>query len=205
MRKLILSMQMSLDGFAEGPKKDMSWMQPDNDEQWNYLFAMLKKVDLFVLGRGMWKEYRDYWTRALQQPGFTANEIKYAKLAAQTAHIVFSKTLTQSGWPNATIASGGLKKTIIKLKQQLGKDIQIVGGAKFAAALIDSGLVDEYRLCINPVIVAKGKSLFSKLVNRHRLQLKEVKEIPPGLVLVNYIRLDTVDANKVVAKKRREK
>jgi len=203
MRKLVLSMQMSLNGFAEGPKKDMSWMQPDTEEQWNNLFAMLKNVDLFVMGRGMWKEYRDYWTRALDQPGFSSSEVKYATLATQTPHIVFSKTLQQSGWPNATIARGDLKRTITQLKQQPGKNIQIVGGAKFAAALIDTGLVDEYRLCINPVIVAKGKSIFSKLLNRHNLQLKAITALTPGLVLLHYIQLDTVDAEKVKSKKRR--
>jgi len=203
MRKLILSMHMSLDGFVEGPAKDMSWMQPDDDEQWKELFAMLNNVDLFLLGRGMWKEYRNYWTKAVAEPGFSNNEVRYAKLAAKTPHIIFSKSLQKTGWPNASIAGGNLYKTVRKLKQQPGKDIQIVGGAKFAAALIDSGLIDEYRMSIDPVILAKGKSIFSKLLNRHGLKMIALKKLHNGVVISRYTQLDTRDTMKVSPKKRR--
>jgi len=208
MRKLILSMHMSLDGFVASPNKDMSWMQTDNDEEWEGLFAMVKNMDLFLLGRGMWKEYRDYWTKAFTGPGFSENEVKYAKLAVKKKHLIFSKTLKQTGWENAEVISGDLKKTVTKLKQQPGKDIQVVGGARFAGSLIDSGLIDEYRLLIEPVILAKGISFFSKLVNRHRLEIKDVKKQQNGVVVVRYVQMDTSNTEgvkpgkkKVVSKK----
>jgi dihydrofolate reductase len=197
MRKLILSMHMSLDGFVEGPNKDMSWMQTDDKEDWDNLFPIIKNVDLFLVGRGMWKGYRDYWTKALTEPGFSDNEVKYAKLAAKTPHIIFSGSLKQTGWSNATIAGGDLKKTIMKLKKQPGKDIQVWGGARFAASLIDSGLIDEYRMLIEPVILAKGKSIFSRLVNRHGLKLDELKKLQNGVIVTRYTQLDTRDTEKV--------
>jgi dihydrofolate reductase len=153
----------------------------------------------------MWKEYRDYWTNALSGTGGTANEIKYAKLASQTPHIIFSKSLKQSGWPNANINSGNLNKAISKLKKQPGKDIQIVGGAKFAAALIDSGLVDEYHLNIEPVILAKGKSVFAKLINRNTLRLTAVNKFQNGVVHVVYEQLDSRNTDKAKPGKRRDK
>ncbi len=197
MRKLILSMHLSLDGFVEGPNKDMSWMQTDDKEDWDNLFMIIKNVDLFLLGRGMWKGYRDYWTKALTEPGFSENEVRYAKLAAKTPHIIFSNSLKQTGWTNATITGGDLKKAIAKLKKQPGKDIQVWGGARFAASLIDSGLIDEYRMLIEPVILAKGKSIFSKLMNRHALELEELKKLKSGVIVARYTQLDTRDTEKV--------
>ncbi|OOQ58520.1 hypothetical protein BC343_07585 [Mucilaginibacter pedocola] len=186
-------MQTSLDGYVEGKNGDMSWMQPDDDEAWGDLFGMLKsKVDLFLLGRGMWAEYRNYWKKALAEPEkFSAHEVEYAKLAEATPHIVFSKTLKESGWENTSINSGDLETEIKKIKASEGKDIQIVGGGDFAAAMLDSGLVDEIRILVNPAIVAGGKSFFHQIKNRHSLELKEVKQLSSQVVVLVYNQLDT--------------
>jgi dihydrofolate reductase len=187
MRKLILSMQVSLDGFVEGQNGDMSWMQPDDNEQWDDMFAMLlKNVDLLLLGRGMWADYRDYWKKALVDSNFSPNEVKFAKLAERTPHIVFSKTLKDAGWENTTINSGDVADEVKKIKEQSGKDIYIVGGAKFAATLIDSGLVDEYQLVINPVILTKGKSFFQQLTNRRQIELIDTKQLSTGVAILRY-------------------
>jgi dihydrofolate reductase len=187
MRKLILAMQVSLDGFVEAPNGDMSWMQPDDNEQWDNMFAMLlKNVDLFLLGRGMWADYRDYWKKALVDSNFSPNEVKFAKLAERTPHIVFSKTLKDAGWENTTINSGDVVDEVKKIKEQPGKDIYIVGGAKFAATLIDSGLVDEYQLAVSPVILTKGKSFFQQLANRRNIELISTKQLNMGVVILRY-------------------
>lgn len=207
MRKLILSMNASLDGYIEGKGGDMSWMQPDDDDTWGDLFGMLEEhVDLFLLGRGMWAEYRNYWKKALAEPEkFSAHEVAYAKLAEKTPHIVFSKTLKESGWENTTINNGDLVIEIKKLKAATGKDIQIVGGADFAAALLDTGLVDEMRILLNPAIVAGGKSFFHQLKNRHSLELTEVKQLANQIVVLVYRQIDTNSAvNQNPVKRRAE-
>ena len=186
MRKLILLMHVSLDGFVEGENGDMSWMRPDTDDQWNNLFTVLEEVDLFILGRGMWVDYRNYWKKVLAEPGFSANEVKYAKLAENTRHIVFSRTLKDPQWENTTIMDGSVVEEVKNIKVQPGKNIQIVGGAKFAATLIDSGLVDEYHIMVNPAIIAKGKSSFHHLTNRHSLELTEVKKLSNGVAVLVY-------------------
>ena len=205
MRKLILSMQTSLDGYVEGKNGDMSWMQPDDDETWGDLFGILQdKVDLFLLGRGMWTEYRNYWTKALAEPEkFSAHEVEYAKLAEKTQHIVFSKTLKDAGWENTTINSGDLETEIKKIKASEGKDIQIVGGADFAASLLDSGLVDEIRVLVNPAIVAGGKSFFHQIKNRHSLELTSVRQLSSQVVVLVYNQLDTNSAENQNPVKRR--
>jgi dihydrofolate reductase len=186
MRKLILSMQVSLDGFIEGPNGDMSWLIKDEEEQWQDLFEMLESVDQFLLGRVMFPEYRDYWKQALTKQGYSANEIAYAQLADKTNHVVFSNTMKDPEWANTKINNGRVAEEVARLKNQTGKDIQVVGGAKLAATVIEAGLVDEYRLTINPVIVGSGKSFFKDQKTKRFLELITTKKLRSGVVIVRY-------------------
>jgi dihydrofolate reductase len=186
MRKLILSMQLSLDGFTEGENGDMSWLQKEDPEQWSDLFEMLETVDLFFLGRVMFPDYRNYWKSALTNNNVSANHRRYAQLAAKTAHVVFSQTLKEAGWDNTQIVQGNVVEEVKKLKNQVGKDIQLVGGAKLAATVMNAGLVDEYRLVQNPVVVCKGKSFFRQLTKSSKLQLQYVKPLRSGVVILRY-------------------
>lgn len=186
MRKLILSMQVSLDGFIEGSDGDMSWMAKDDEEQWTDLFEMLQSVDLFLLGRVMWPEYRNYWKKALTSSTASGNEVAYAKLAEKTRHIVFSQTLNDAQWENTTIIKEPVVEEVTKIKNSPGKDIQVVGGAKLAATIIEAGLVDEYRLIINPVIIGKGKSFFRDQHSKQSLQLISTKKLLSGVIIARY-------------------
>ncbi len=177
-------MQVSLDGFIEGPNGDMSWMQTDGDELWKDLFKMLQNVDLHIMGRVMFPGYRDYWKAALTDSQFSSGERAYAKYADKTKHIVFSKTLKDPEWGNTTINTGGVAEEVRKLKQLPGKDIYVVGGALMASTVINAGLVDEYRLTVNPVVVAEGKSFFQQVNNRHDLVLKDTKAFSSGVVVL---------------------
>jgi dihydrofolate reductase len=186
MRKLILSMQISLDGFVEGENGDLSWVQKEDPEQWNDLFDMLQSVDLFLLGRVMFPDYRDYWKSALTSENVSSNHKKYAQLAERTSHIVFSKSLKDSGWSNTCINGDDVIGEVKKLKQQPGKSIQVVGGARLAASLVNAGLIDEYRFVLNPILISKGKSLFHLITNYTKLQLQYTKTLRSGVVILQY-------------------
>jgi dihydrofolate reductase len=186
MRKLILSMQVSLDGFIEGPNGDMSWLHKDDKEQWQDLFEMLQSVDLFLLGRVMFPDYRNYWKQALTNPQASPNEVAYAQLAEKTKHIVFSATMDEPAWENTQIINGDVAEEIAKLKKQPGKDIQVVGGARLAATVIEAGLVDKYRLIINPVIIGSGKSFFRDQRSKHLLELTGTKLLASGVMIARY-------------------
>ena len=186
MRKLILSMQVSLDGFVDGENGDLSWVQKDDEESWTDLFQMLKSVDLFLLGRVMYPDYRDYWKSTLTNEKASPNHKAYAQLAEKTSHIVFSQTLKDSGWGNTRINSGPVAEEVKKIKQQSGGDIQIVGGAKLASSLINAGLVDEYRIVVNPVMIAKGKSFFHQLTGWSNLHFQSAKTLTSGIVVLRY-------------------
>lgn len=181
-------MNTTLDGMVTD---ELSWMQPDTDQSWDSLFEMLTNVDLLLLGNGMWQGYRDYWKSALKETGFNKNEIKYARFANRTKHLVFSSTLKETGWANTTLVAGDLKQCIQQIKMENGKDIQIVGGAQFASKIINSGLVDEYRIMVNPVILGRGKSLYSNLVCQRTLECLKVERMDNGVVILWYKQLNS--------------
>ena len=114
------------------------------------------------------------------------NEVAYAKLAGKTKHFVFSQTMQDPGWENATVIKGPVAEEVKKIKQSKGKDIQIVGGAKLAATIMEAGLVDEYRLTINPVIVGEGKSFFRDQHSKQFLQLISTKKLPSGVIIARH-------------------
>ena len=179
-------MQISLDGYVEGPNGDMSWMQMDDEEQWQEVFEMLQSVDLMLLGRGMFADYRNYWIQALTNPKASANEVAYARLAENTKHIVFSGTMTDPEWSNTEIMKGDVADMIGQIKKQPGKDIYVVGGARLAATVIEAGLVDEYRLTINPVIIGSGKSFFRDQHSKRVLEPIQTKVQKSGVILANF-------------------
>ena len=179
-------MQMSLDGFIEGPKGDPHEILFTSDDQWDDIFEFLESVDTFLLGRVMYPEYEQYWGSVLTNPSAPANEIKYAQLAARSPHIVFSRTMTKANWKNTRIVHDHIKEEIIRLKQMPGKNIQIVGGAILASSMINFGLVDEYRILVNPIIIGDGKSLFRDLAESHKLNLVRITRFSTGVVAMYY-------------------
>lgn len=176
---------MSLDGYVEGPNGQMDWFVTETNEQWDELFSYLDNVDTVLAGRGMYAGYADYWRSVLTNPDANPNHLKYARWAEKTPHIVFSKTVKEFDWENTTINSGDLKEEVLKIKQQPGKNIIIWGGASFAGACIDNGLIDELRFIINPVILGGGKSPFRNLSKQQKLKLISNKTLP-GTVAVTF-------------------
>ena len=195
MRKLTLSMQMSLDGYIEGPAGEMDWFVVD-DDTWKEMFEFLESIDTILLGAGMYPGYADYWRRILSDPKARPNEVKYSTLAGKIEHIVFSSSTTKidpkapedyhGEWrKNTRIVKGDVKTEVLKLKQSKGKDIVLWGGASMASSLIELGLIDEYRLSVNQIILGGGKSLFQK-VTKHPLKLVASKTHKSGVVLLHY-------------------
>jgi dihydrofolate reductase len=141
----------------------------------------------------MYPGYEGYWTGIQNEPDKpawitgsapTPTEIEWARFAAQTPHYVLSTTLTSALWPNTSFVRG--LEEIAALKQQPGKDIYLIGGARTTASLIDAGLVDELRLLVYPLIAGEGKALFATTQRRRRLELRKVQQLPDGRVSLIY-------------------
>jgi len=193
MRKIIVALQTSVDGFIEGPEGELDWAMTEDEETWKDVFAMFKSVDTCILGRVMYSEYEQYWKAVLANPGgplplsgkaATKNEIAYARWANKTPHIVVSKTLDEVAWKTTRIVRDIEK--IRKLKEQPGKDIYVVGGATLVGSLMNAGLIDEVQLTVNPLILGGGKALFKDVKERKLLKLVRAKPLKSGKVSLTY-------------------
>ena len=193
MRKIIAALQVSLDGFIEGPNGELDWAMAEDEETWSDVFEMLTHVDTFVLGRVMYPAYEQYWLAILANPagvlpfsGKTAskNEIAYARLADKTPHIVVSRTLDKVAWKTTRIVRD--VEEIRTLKQQPGKDMHVIGGATLVSSLMNLRLIDELQLMVNPLILGGGKTLFKDIKERHVLQLVRTKPLKSGKVSLTY-------------------
>jgi dihydrofolate reductase len=188
MRKLIAGMQSSLDGKIEGPEGVADWV-----DAWSDHYDVMPRVDACLLGAGMYPGYEQYWTAIQNAPDKplpmtgkmpTPGEVEYARFTAQTPHYVLSSTLTSALWPQTSFVRG--LDDVAALKQQPGKDIYLVGGARTVASLVDAGLVDELRLTVYPLIAGEGKALFATTDRRRGLELRSVQQLEGGLVSLIY-------------------
>jgi dihydrofolate reductase len=188
MRKLIAGMQISLDGKIEGPESYADWV-----EAWSDTYDLIPQVDACLVGANMYPGYEQYWTAIQNEPDSpvpitgklpTPSEVEYARFAAQTPHYVLSSTLTSALWPRTSFVRG--HDEIAALKQQPGKDIYLVGGARTTASLIDAGLVNELRLTVHPLIAGEGKALFATTASRRGLELLKVEQLQAGRVSLFY-------------------
>ena len=193
MRKIIAALQVSVDGFIEGPNGELDWAMAEDEETWSDVFEMLTHVDTFILGRVMYPAYEQYWLAILANPSgvlpfsgrvASKNEIAYARLADKTPHIVLSRTLDKVEWKTTRIVRD--VEEIRKLKQQPGKDMHVVGGATLVSSLMNLGLIDELQLMVNPLILGGGKTLFKDVKERHVLKLVLTKPLKSGKVSLTY-------------------
>ena len=177
MRKVIVSNLMSLDGFFEGPNHELDWFVVD-EEFFAYARDMLRGVHTIVFGRKTYQHMADYW------PSAPADEI--ADQMNNLPKIVFSRTLESAEWQNSTLVKSDAIAEISKSKQLPGKDMVILGSASLASFLLQQGLIDEYRVILNPVLLGSGRLLFQDVKQRLRLKLSRTKLFGSGVVVLYY-------------------
>jgi dihydrofolate reductase len=184
MRKLIAALQTSLDGFIEGPNGELDWAMAEDEETWREMDETLSSVDTFILGRGMYPDYEQYWLALLANPSGTRNENAFARRADKIPHFVLSKTLDKVAWKTTRIIRD--VEEIRKMKQGPGKDMLTFGGATLVSSLMNLGLIDEVRLMVNPLILGRGKALFKDVKQRHILKLIRAKPLKSGKIALVY-------------------
>ena len=169
MRKIVLQLAVSLDGYIEGPNGEFDWCFADEDHGMSALF---KRIDSTFMGR---KTYE--LALAMQDqipPGFP-----------KFKEYVFSNTLENAG-EGVMIIKGDIKKEVEKIKKKKGKDIWLFGGADLISSLMNLQLVDEIILAVHPVVLGSGKPLFQDIKERTWLTLTDHKIYPNGLALLTY-------------------
>ena len=182
MRKVIYSTMVSLDGFVEGPNRNLNWVIID-EELHSFINDQHGEIDTFLFGRRMY-EIMVYWDTADQDLANPEYVLEFARIWKRIHKIVFSKTLERVQG-NATLSRGNIAEEIVKLKAQPGKDMS-VGGATIAAALTPLNLIDEYQLFIQPVILGRGTPMFGLSEDKTGLRLIESHTFHSGVVLLRY-------------------
>jgi dihydrofolate reductase len=168
MRKLILSVAVSLDGFIEGPNGEYDWCVIDKDYK---LTDFFKRIDTVFIGRNTYE-------MSLKMGGSPPGFPKFKEY-------VFSTTLDKVEG-GAILISGDINKKVEEIKNAKGKDIWLFGGASLTTSLMNLGLVDELSLAVYPVLLASGKQLFNNIRDRHNLKLLSSKKYSTGMVLLTY-------------------
>ena len=185
MRKLILQMQTSLDGFVStGPNDEQAWVTWDLDGIKQYVIDLLDATDTIIIGRKLAIDYIPFWQDTVTKPDDPMYE--FAKRIVSAKKIVFTKTLDKSVWANTELAKGNLADEIKNLKNQGGKDIVVYGGSSFVSALIKERLIDEFQFYINPVALGKGVHIFDQIDNFQQLTLKKSITLGSGIIMLTY-------------------
>jgi len=181
MRKVILFNMVTLDGFFAGPNGEIDWHHVD--EEFNeFAIAQLNSANGLLFGRVTYQLMASYWPTDMAR---TDDPVVADKMNT-LPKIVFSRTLNQADWNNTRLVKGNAAEEISKLKQQPGRDWLLFGSADLASTLTHFGLIDEYRLMVNPVVLGSGQPLFKDIEDRLNLKLINTKTFRNGNVLLCY-------------------
>ncbi len=187
MRKVIYSTMVSLDGFVETSNRSLDWVIID-EELHTFVNDLNREIDTFLFGRRMY-EVMISWDTIGKDTSNPEYILEFARIWQGIHKIVFSKTLERVRG-NATLNRGNIVEETARLKTQPGKDMS-VGGATIAAALGRRGLIDEYQLFIQPVILGGGTPMFQGTDNPINLRLVETRTFRSGVVLLRYRPIDS--------------
>lgn len=183
MRKLKLQVQMSVDGFIAGPNGEMDWMMWDWDDTLKkYVSDLTDPVDTILLGRKLAEGFIDAWQANIDIPEMA----DFAHKMIDSPKIVFSNTMKTCNWINTEIAQRELVEEVTALKNKPGGDIIAYGGASFVGSLIQHGLIDEFHLFINPVVIGAGMPIFNKLEGYQKLNLVKAAGFDCGITVLHY-------------------
>jgi dihydrofolate reductase len=177
MRKLIISMNLSLDGYLSGPQGELDWHFEFWNEAMGYrLLEQLKEADTILLGKNTYEAMSAYWPIRPCETDFPRQDLAIADRMNQYRKIVFTRSKATPSWNNSMFTHGEPGEEILQLKKKAGKNIILYGSGRLATAIIQLRLADEYLLWIHPVILGNGRMLFNNI--NERVQLKLVRSVP---------------------------
>ena len=184
MRKLIVFNHVSLDGYFVDVNGDMSWAKADHqDAEWNEFVAEnASGGGALVFGRITYELMASFWPTPFaieSMPVVAAGMNSMPK-------VVFSRTLDQASWNNTTLVKGDPAEEMRKIKQSPGEDMAILGSGRIVSQLAQEGLIDEYQIVVNPVVLGAGRTLFDGVKEKLSLKLTKTRAFGNGNVLLCY-------------------
>ncbi|MER7727553.1 dihydrofolate reductase family protein [Streptomyces sp. NPDC096323] len=185
MRKIIYSMSMSLDGYMEGPGRDISWNRVD-DELHRYFNERIAELGGFLHGRVVHELMADFWPTADQDPANAGPMAEFAPIWRNMPKYVYSRTQERVDWATE-VFHDVVPEEVMALKEQPGGDLS-VGGAGLAASFAALGLIDEYRVYVHPVLIGRGTPMFPTTDTLTALRLTGTRPFGNGVVELRYER-----------------
>lgn len=182
MRKLVASINMTLDGFCDHTAAIA------DDELHQHYYDLLRDAGTLLYGRITYQLMESYWPMVVKNPTGNKATDDFAVIIENIPKIVFSRTLNNVQWKNVKLAKRSLEEEVMELKQsndQEGKDI-LAGSPSLIAALTKLNLFDEYQLCVHPVIAGQGLTLFKNVTDSIVLRLVKTKTLGGGQIVLYY-------------------
>ncbi len=184
MQKLIVFNNVTLDGYFTGANGDFSWAHSGNDDaEFNAFIAdNASGGGQLVLGRITYEIMASYWPT----PAAIKNDPVVAEGMNSMAKVVFSRTLDKASWSNTKLVKGDIAAEIRKMKREPGKGMAILGSGSIVSQLAPEGLIDEYQIVMNPVVLGKGRTMFDGIKEKLNLKLTKTRAFGNGKVFMCY-------------------
>ena len=188
MRKVVLWVGISLDGFTSGVNEQLDWLVPHATQpESEAIFRRLReRCDTVLVGRVNYEGYFSYWPQVKNDPNASRMDVEISRWLDEVPKVVFSRTLREVTWKNARLAKGSAAEEVAALKRALGKDIIIQNSTRLTQSLLAAGLVDELQMMVAPVALGAGRALFAGLPQRLDLGLAEQSRFEDGTLFVRY-------------------
>jgi len=178
-------MHTSLDGFVAGLNGEMDWIKVD-EEMFDFVATMTEQADTALYGRVTYEMMQSYWPKAGEQPNASKHDIEHSTWYNRVSKVVLSRTMKETGLQNTTVINDQLSEKINSIKHRGDKNILIFGSPRASQSLLNQGLIDEFWLFVNPIILGQGMPLFKNITGTTKLKLVESKTFTCGVIALHY-------------------
>lgn len=181
-------MHTSLDGFVAGLNGEMDWIKFD-DDMFDFVGTMTEQADTALYGRVTYQMMESYWLTAGEKPNASKHDIEHSIWYNKVSKIVLSRTIKENGLYNTIVICEGLADILNEIKNQEVKNILIFGSPSASHSLLKEGLVDEFWIFVNPVLLGQGIPLFKEISESVKLRLIETKTFDIGVIALHYTKI----------------
>lgn len=185
MRKLVLFLHQSLDGYCATKERGLDWI-PYNQAFEKYAEKLVQTVGSPLYGRVTYELMKSYWPTVLANPSASKHDKEHATWLENVEKIVFSTTLVPQDWNNTRVISSNVEEEVKKLKEGEGKDLVIFGSPTLARSLMEMDLIDEFQFTVSPAILGDGLTFIRSIEKRVNLELISSEQIEGGIVGLHY-------------------
>lgn len=186
MRKVILFVNLTLDGQLAGPNGELDWMLPDPEMNQELTGALRAEVDTILTGRNFHHAAEENFRAQAADPASPPALVDFANWMVETPKVVFSRSLAGAG-EGSRVAGGDLGQEVASLKQEPGRGMVLFGGVQIAQQFVQRALVDEYWIKLYPIALGAGQPMFTDLRDRASLRLVDCRAWGSGILTLRYV------------------